>query len=294
MNMGKKQKILQYHQCSGVHYQEMFRIKIGVLTNEPEPVEGFDFASYYVKSCTGKINKPAKNIHNIIICFGDNRTARKKPEWVATSKTGKATRTNKTQGFLWDHICPNVEEYKTTLLNLISNTSKAQITGIHLDCIGFPGPNYCQCQRCTTLYKKTQMDWIEWKSKIVTDFVSKASKIVKENKKPFSVTLLPDPYFGKERYGEDLHSLEKHVDFFIVPIYDMAYSTTYWLQTLVYAFRKQTKKPLYVELYAANPGPKQKNLQAAIVKISKYVDGIILATHDSEIAKQIRKNLTFC
>jgi hypothetical protein len=138
------------------------------------------------------------------------------------------------------------------------------------------------------------MNWIEWKSKTVTDFVSKASKIVKENKKPFSVTLLPDPYFGKERYGEDLPSLEKHVDFFIVPIYDMTYSTTYWLKTLVYAFRKQIKKPLYIELYAANPGPKQKNLQTAITKISSYVDGIILATHDSEIAKQIRKNLTFC
>ena len=137
------------------------------------------------------------------------------------------------------------------------------------------------------------MDWVEWKSKIITDFVSKASKIVKENKKTFSVNLFPDPYFGKERYGEDLHSIEKHVDFFIVPIYDMAYSTTYWLKTLVYAFRKQIKKPLYIELYAANPGPKQKNLQGAITKISNHVNGIILATHDSEIAKELRKNLTF-
>jgi len=137
------------------------------------------------------------------------------------------------------------------------------------------------------------MDWIQWKSKTVTDFISKASKTVKENKKTFSVTLLPDPYFGKERYGEDLHSLEKHVDFFIVPIYDLTYSTTYWLKTLVYAFRKQIKKPLYIELYATKPGPNQKNLQAAIAKVSNYVDGIILATHDSEIAKQIRKNLIF-
>jgi uncharacterized lipoprotein YddW (UPF0748 family) len=137
------------------------------------------------------------------------------------------------------------------------------------------------------------MDWVEWKSKIITDFVSKASTIVKENKKTLAVTLQPDPYFGKERYGEDLRSLEKHVDYINVPIYDMAYSTTYWLKTLVYAFRKQIKKPLYIELYAANPGPKQKNLQAAITKISNHVDGIILATHNSEIAKDLRKNLTF-
>jgi len=272
----------------------MFKIKIGVLTDKPQPVEGFDFTSNYVKSCTGKVNEPASNILNIISCFGDNRTARKRPEWIAQSKDGPATRANKGQGFLWDQICPNVKEYKTTLLNLIHKTSKAQITGIHLSCIGFPGPKYCTCERCKNLHKETQMDWIQYKSKTVTDFVSKASKIVKENKKTFSVNLLPDPYFGKERYGEDLPSLEKHVDFFIVPIYDLAYQTTYWLKTLAYGFRKQTKKPLYIELYAANPGPKQKNLQAAIVKISKYVDGIILATHDSEIAKQIRKNLTFC
>ena len=270
-----------------------FRIKIGVLTDKPDPVECFDFTSYYVKSCTGRINKPAKNILNIITCFGDNRTARKRPEWVATSEFGKATRQNKYDGFLWDHICPNVKEYKTTLLNLIQDTSKTQISGIRLDCIGFPGPKYCQCQQCTTLYKKTQMDWIEWKSKIVKDFISEASKIVKENKKTFSVTLQPDPYFGKERYGEDVPSLEKHVDYFIVPIYDMSYSTTYWVKTLVYAFGKQTKKPLYIELYAANPGPKLKNLQAVITKISNHVDGIILATHNSEIAKEIRKNLTF-
>ncbi len=113
----------------------MFKIKIGILTNQPAPLCDFDLTSYYFKSCTGKIHKPANNITKIISCFGDNRTARKKREWVADSKTGKAVRTNRWNNFLWDNICPNIEEYKLTLLDLIKETSKTAVAGIHLDCI---------------------------------------------------------------------------------------------------------------------------------------------------------------
>lgn len=115
--------------------------------------------------------------------------------------------------------------------------------------------------------------------------------MVKENEKSFSVTLLPDPCFGKERYGEDFHILEKYVDFFVIPIYDLCYSTTYWLETLAIDFSKQINKPLYIELYAANPGPKIKNLLAAMIAVSDYVEGIILATHDPKWTKQIQENI---
>ena len=270
----------------------MNKIKIGILTNQPTPLLGFDFTSYYVKSCTGKINKPADNVTNIISCFCDNKTARKKPQWVALSKNNKALRTNISHGFLWDHICPTVGEYKSTLFDLIKETLKAQVTGIHLDCIGFPRNEYCTCKRCLKGHKKSAQEWTEWKSKVVNEFVGQASKLVKDKGKSFSVTLLPDPCFGKERYGEDSKSLTKHVDFFIIPIYDLAYSTTYWLQTLAYDFRKQLEKPLYIELYAANPGPTLKNLLKAMVAVSKYVNGIILATHNSDQAKQIQEGLT--
>ena len=57
------------------------------------------------------------------------------------------------------------------------------------------------------------------------------------------------------------------------------------------AFFKQLEKPLYIELYAADPGPKLKNLLAAIVAVSNYADGVILATHDSDLAKEIKNRL---
>ena len=266
----------------------MKKIKIGILTGKSEPVNGFDLTFYYVKSCTGKIDEPADNIINIITCFGDNRTARKRPEWVAVSESGKAVRTNRRHRFLWDHICPSVEEYKAVIFDLISETLKADVSGIHLDGIGFPMVEYCTCQRCVEGYRESKLEWVDWRSKVVSDFVGEASKLVKESGKSFSVTLLPDPCLGTERYGQDLFSLSQYVDFFVVPVYDLAYSTTYWLETLAYDFYNQLEKPLYIELYATTPGPKLKNLLGAIVAVSNYTDGIILATHDSGLTKEIQ------
>ena len=267
------------------------KIKIGVLTGQPEPVKGFDLTSYYVKSCTGKIVKAVDNVTNIITCFGDNRTARKKPEWTAVSEAGKAVRANRSNRFLWDQICPNVEEYKATLFDLITETLKTDVSGIRLDCIGFPESEYCTCMRCIEGHRKSNMEWGDWRAEVITEFIREASKRVKEKGKSFSVMLLPDPCFGKERYGEDFRSLARYVDFFSVPIYDLTYSTTYWLKTLAYDFFKQLEKPLYVELYAAEPGPKLKNVLAATVAVSDYVEGVILATHDSVRAKEIQDRL---
>lgn len=269
----------------------MYKIKIGVLTDEPEPISGFDLTSYYRKTCTGKINKAADNVLNIINCFEDNRTARKNPDWVAVSTKGKAMRANKNRRFLWDHICPSVEEYKAFLINLINETSKSNCSGIHLEGIGFPESEYCRCKRCVERQKESNLEWADWRSKVITNFIRKASKIVKETEKSFSLTLMPDPYFGKERYGQDINSLSEFVDFFVVPLYDLVYSTTYWLETLAHGFHSQLEKPLYIELYATNQGPSLRNLLAAITAVSNQCDGIILATHDFCLSREIQEKL---
>ena len=267
------------------------KMKMGVLTSHPEPIEGFDKTFYCVKGCTGRVKKPADKCYNIISCFGDNVTGRKKPEWIAISKNGKANRKNKNHRFLWDIICPSVEEYKTQVLDLVSETIQADVTGIHLESIGFARSEYCTCERCEAKHKESNMEWIEWRAKTVTDLVAQASKLVRKQNKSFSLTILPDPCFGKERYGEDFHALAEHVDFFLVPIYDLVYSTTYWLETLAIDFSKQLEKPLYIELYASNPRPKLKNLLSAMVSVSDYADGISLATHDPCVTKEIQQKL---
>ena len=266
-------------------------MKLGVLTDQPEPAEGFDETFYYVKSCTGRIKKPAGGVYNMISCFGDNVTARKRPEWVAVSESGKAVRTNRSHRFLWDHICPSVEEYKLQILDLVNDALKADVTGIRLESIGFPRTEYCTCDRCVEKREESNLKWTEWRAKTVTDLVAEASKLVNDHGKSFSVTILPDPCFGKERYGEDFHALAKYVDFFLVPIYDLAYSTTYWLETLALDFSKQLEKPLYIELYASYPEPEIKNILSAIVSVSNFADGVILATHDPCLTKKYKKQL---
>jgi len=266
-------------------------MKIGVLIGQPKPVSGFDLTLYNVKSCTGKINKAADHVYNVISCFGDNKTARERPEWVAVSKYGKAVRANRRHRFLWDWICPTVEEHKAFLIDLINETLKADITGVHLECIGFPSEEYCTCQRCVERREENKLGWVEWRAKIVNEFIEEASKLVREKEKSFSVTLIPDPCFGKERYGEDFRSLAKYVDFFLVPLYDIAYLHTYWVKTLAYDFYKQLEKPLYIELYGGDPRPMIENLLAAIVAISNYADGVILATHDVRLSEEIRDRL---
>jgi hypothetical protein len=241
--------------------------KIGLIVDEPEPIEGFDICFYYVKRVSGRILKPATRIYNAISCFGDNKTARERPDWIAVSEQGSASRR---YGFHWDWLCPTNEEYTSFLFELIKETSRERVKGIHLDCIEFPGEEYCQCERCGRKWKKSGLEWKKWRQKIITQFVRRASKLVNRS---FSVTLYPDPFFP-ERFGLDPDSLARYVDFFFIPIYDKNYSTTYWIEILANAFRRKLKKPFYIGLYAKEP--KIENLRRAVIA-SRSSDGIIFA-----------------
>ena len=258
-----------------------------------KPIEHFDPVLYHRKWSSGKINTVADNIINLISCFGDNKVAREKPDWIAESKQGKAARTNKRQRFLWEWMCPSNREYQQFLLNLIKETASSNIEGIHLDCIAFPRQEYCTCPRCVESLKESKLQLVDWRVKTVSGFVEKASKIVKGQGKSFSVTLTPDPYFARERYGEDLRVLSKYVDFFCVPLYDVTYSSDYWVETLAYGFGRQLEKPFYVWLYTADPGPKMNKLLQAIAIICEYVTGgIIFSTYDSRISEKLWDQLS--
>ena len=51
------------------------------------------------------------------------------------------------------------------------------------------------------------------------------------------------------------------------------------------------KKPIFIELYAANPGSSIKNLLNAIVSVSRYVNGLFLATHKVALARAFQEEL---
>lgn len=107
-----------------------------------------------------------------------------------------------------------------------------------------------------------------------------------------SLTLYPDPYGDHQfrRFGVDVAHLAPLVDFFVVPIYDLHYSTTYWVETLAWGFRDLLgSTPFVVELYALNVD--RKALLKAARVADAYADGILLAYERAPEAVAILEEL---
>ena len=69
-----------------------------------------------------------------------------------------------------------------------------------------------------------------------------------------SLAVHPDPYPGhlRRRTGIDIEALDDVVDEFVVPLYDTAYGTTYWLEALASGFADRVEGRFAVELYAVD------------------------------------------
>jgi hypothetical protein len=257
-------------------------LKVGVFVEDPRPVRGFDMVFCHIKNVLGKSRPPIPSIYNVLSCFGDNKAAQSIPNQVAMSKKGTATRNNKSYHFIWDWMCPTNEEYQNRVYNSIESASDAGAAGVHIYCIGFPREEFCTCPRCSEMKKASGLDWSEWRAEIVTDFVRNAKAKVNV---PLSLLLPKEPYALRERMGIDVTAVEKFVDFFIDILYDKVYSTTYWLEDLAFSMRRQTKKPLYVQLYAGPPQAPVRNLFNAIVTAAPYCDGVLLFTGSEDVEK---------
>jgi len=261
-------------------------VKIGTVIYEPATVEGFDFSFYYVKRADGVVGKPAKGMFNDITCFADAKTIREKPELVAVSKKGVATRANKFFNLPWDFVCPTNEEYRAYLLRFIENTSKEDVKGVVLNLYHFPEEGFCTCERCLKQQRESGLNGIEWRAQVVTDFVGKAKALVTQS---FAIEIWPDPVLAKERFGLDFDALAKYVDFFHVPLSSQNYLTMYWVDTLTRGFKKLLKKPLYIELSAEVLGEiETKALLRTMAYVSSHdVDAILLLVHTAKQAEEI-------
>ncbi len=261
-------------------------MKIGTVIYEPATVEGFDFSFYYVKRADGIVGKPANGMFNDITCFADAKTIRERPELVAISKKGAAARTNKFFNLPWDFVCPTNEEYRSPRRLFIENTSREDVKGVVLNLYHFPEEGFCTCERCLKQQKKSGLNWIEWRTQVVTDFVESAKELVAQT---FAIEIWPDPVLAKDRFGLDFDALAKYVDFFHVPLSSQNYLTMYWVDTLTRDFKKLLKKPLYIELSAEVLGEiETKALFRTMAYVSSHdVDAILLLVHTANQAKEI-------
>ena len=224
----------------------------GVVTRNVEEVtwEEFDRGFYEVKDVTGRSAEPLPEAINMVSCFGDNAAADADPSLVPVDEDGlRATR--EAPYFDWAYICPTRADYRDGLLEIIEDCAAAN-ADVRLDDVGFPRQGFCHCDHCQEAFANSGTeDWYEWRAAVITDFVRTATERIPGR---VYMTLYPDPYPGHlyRRAGIDLAELELLVDEFVVPLYDMAYSTTYWLEVIASGFESALSSPFTVELYAVD------------------------------------------
>jgi len=224
----------------------------GVVTrNEPETTwEEFDRAFYEVKDVTGRGAEPIGSATNMVSCFGDTAAVEADPSLAAVDADGTLA-TREQPYFDWSYVCPSREEYRSGVLATIEDCA-AVAPDVRLDDVGFPRAGYCRCDTCREQFTESDHEnWQEWRAALITEFVAEAASRIPGRT---SLTLYPDPYPGHifERSGLDIEAITPHVDEFVVPLYDTAYGTTYWLEALASGFADRIEADLAIELYAVD------------------------------------------
>ena len=222
----------------------------GVVTRNTEEVEWPEFDRQFleVKSVSGRTIEPVEDAVSMISCHADNAIANANPDVVPVNDAGEPA-TRERRYFDWSYVCPTHPDYREGLLETIADVG-AVSEDVRLDDVGFPRPEYCFCERCTHLFEESEFDdRFAWRESVITEFVAEAVERIPGRA---YLTLHPDPYPGHlhERAGIDLDALAEYVDEFVVPLYDMAYSTTYWIEVIASGFLDALATPFSVELYA--------------------------------------------
>lgn len=222
----------------------------GVVTRNEKELDWpeFDRSFFEVKSVSGRTNEPVEESVSMVSCHADNAIAEANPDVVPVTEAGEPA-TRERRYFDWAYVCPTHPGYREGLLETIADA--AAVSGdVRLDDVGFPRPEYCFCERCLERFEASEFeDRFAWRTQVITDFVADAADRVPGR---LYLTLHPDPYPGHltERKGIDPDELAEHVDEFVVPLYDMAYSTTYWIETIASGFLDALSTPFSIELYA--------------------------------------------
>ena len=261
-------------------------MEIGLVTYAPEFVKGYDYHVYYSKWVNGSIFPAAQGMQNDITCFCDAKAIREDPDIVAISKNGPALRKNRKANLAFDYVCPTNLKYRAKVLDYIEQASNQNSIGITLNLYHFPEEEFCVCPRCIELFRKSGLNWYDWRAKTITNFLAEAKSKVKGT---FAVEMFPDPVLAKERFGIDFDKIAQIVDYFHVPLSSRDYLTNYWVDLIARDFLKILKKPVVLELSAEMPNfEKTDALLKTIAHLSKRkFKAILLLVHDSNNAKQI-------
>ncbi|PSP78455.1 hypothetical protein BRC81_07900 [Halobacteriales archaeon QS_1_68_20] len=258
----------------------------GVVTRNVEETEWpeFDLPFYEVKDVTGRQTEPVPGAVNMVSCFGDNNAA-DDPGLVSVDDEGNPATRERTY-FDWTYVCPTNDDYREGMLSIIEACAEAN-GDVRLDDVGFARPEYCHCDRCDERFAASDYeDRQAWRASVIESFVAEAADRIPGR---VYLTLFPDPYPGHlyERAGIDVDALSTHVDEFVVPLYDMAYSTTYWLKTIASGFADLLPAPFSVELYAVDVDV--ENLVKAAEVADAYGENVVFGYDAGNARAAVRR-----
>ncbi len=259
----------------------------GVVTRNEEELSWpeFESAFFEMKDVTGRATTPVENGVNMISCFGDNAAVEGNLDIAARNEAGEPA-TRDRRYFDWDYVCPSYEPYRRGILEMVDDAAAVN-PDVRLDDVGFPREGYCRCERCTEQFEASEFDdWHAWRTHSMTEFVAEARERVPGT---LYLTLYPDPYPGhlERRSGLDVDALAEYVDEFVVPIYDMAYSTTYWIEALASGFQDRLSKPMTIELYAIDI--EMDNLVKATDVAAAYSEQVLFGYQAGNARAAIRR-----
>ena len=259
----------------GERWEGAFMAKpLGIVTRYRTHLEHFDVAFWEAKDVGGACRPPVPGTIPMVSFFGDNRVAGQHPDWVQQGPGGERG-ARPTRYFDWDTLCPSRPEVAALALRW----AEAALSGagaLRLDDVTFARRGYCTCSACQEGAAAAGLPLEAWRQRVLSNFVAAVRE--RAGARPLYLTLYPDPYPGhlaRER-GLDLQELAPLVDAFVVPLYDLAYSTTYWLEVLASGFRDLLgPHPWWAELYAL--GVPTPALTKAALVAGTYADGVLLA-----------------
>lgn len=245
----------------------------GIVTRNAEELawEEFSRGFYEVKDVTGRQTDPQAEAVNMVSCHGDSVASEDEDVVPIDDEGNPATRDR--PYFDWGYACPTHPDYREGLLDLIDTCADVN-EDVRLDDVGFPRAEYCFCERCSERFAESDYEERrEWRASVITAFLADARDRIPGR---LYLTLYPNPYPGHltRRSGIDLAAIEPYVDEFVIPLYDMAYTTTYWLEIIAHGFEDALETPFGIELYA----------------VQVDLDNL---THASEVAGAYARNVYF-
>jgi len=259
----------------------------GVVTRNEEEVswEEFEQVFFETKDVTGRATTPVQGAVNMVSCFGDNAAVEGDPSLAPVNAEGERATRDRTY-FDWDYVCPTNETYRRGILKMVDDAAAVN-EDVRLDDVGFPRQEYCHCKRCNRLFEESDFENREdWRMDVITEFVAEARDRIPGK---LYLTLYPDPYPGhlERRSGIDVDALAEYVDEFVIPIYDMAYETTYWVEVIATGFVDRLEVPFSIELYAINID--MDNLVHATEVADAYAENVLFGYHAGNARAVIRR-----